>query len=314
MKFALFILFNLYIQESFARKELCEQFTFIACPSAFAASRSNTNASVPSNAASGAANPASMTVDRGFGVEALNFGSWWDVNIVAGTGVIGSGFSTSNSEGTFFGNTTQETNQDYENRIKAGHKFKSQKVNTIFAFSLIGGGKKRRRRKGLKLNIGVMGRYNKPSKNFHPGFGVTLSWFNLSAGIARLRDDAWIADRGVSEQFYTSSFSVGYRFANLAVDWNYLRNSYRNFSRVSIVSGSFFAKKFVITYGVRKEDSKFRRFNYASGVFDERDRTTIQKNSGFLGFQYIAKKKLILGLFSNYYLQREISLGATFFL
>ena len=51
--------------------------------------------------------PASIAnIDR-TGIETI------DINFVAGTGVVGSGFSTTNNEGTFFGNIPLESDAEF---------------------------------------------------------------------------------------------------------------------------------------------------------------------------------------------------------
>lgn len=275
----------------------------MACPDAFAASRSTTSSSFPLNSAAAPNNPASMSVDRGLGVEVIKLGPYYDLSLISGTGVIGSSFSVTNNEATFFGETPPETRERNIERRTSEDKFDSAKITSLFAFQLLGSKKKN----GFKLNLGVLGRYNQDTSKITGGPGVSMAWGPLSFGVARFTNDYQEGESGNPENYNTSTLTFGIKISNVAIDWTYLKNDAQRWSRVRILTTTIFTKKFLFTYGLRQEESPYP-FEVPENLENEKNVNT------FLGIQYIHKKNLLIGAFSNYYLLNSLSLGLTVFL
>jgi hypothetical protein len=125
---SLLIIFFLFPVLTCAAERMCDKFDFLDCPDVFSGNRSG-GASVPGQGPSLSTVPASIAdIDR-TGIELIKYEGSYDVNLVAGTGVIGFGFSTTNNEGAFFGNIPIESDQEYWIRKTNTDRYKSQKVS-----------------------------------------------------------------------------------------------------------------------------------------------------------------------------------------
>lgn len=277
----------------------------MACPDAFAASRSTTSASLPLNSAAAPINPSSMSVEKGFGAEILKFGPHYDVSLISGTGVIGSSFSVTNSENTFFGERAPENTENYIYRETNEKKYKSPKITGLFAVQLLG----KKKKNALKVNLGILGRYNKDTSGTTGGLGLSASWRFLSFGMAQFRNDFKDLVTDQEKTYTTRTLSLGLRVGNLAVDWNYLKNDATNWSRVRLLTATLFTKKFMFTFGQRQEESI-----YPTEIPNPLNAPPGDKIDHFLGIQYLLHKKVIIGAFTNYYLLDALTLGVTIFL
>jgi hypothetical protein len=283
---------------------MCDKFDFLECPDVFSGNRSG-GASVPGQGASLSSVPASIAnVDR-TGLEVIKYEGSYDVNIVAGTGVVGSGFSTTNNEGTFFGNIPIESDQEYWTRKTNTDKYKSQKLNGVIAFNLLG-----KKIKTFGASLGLVGKYNGETSKVGGGAGLTLRLGVISASYTRSRDDGKDGT-GLVSSYYTDSISAGFKIANTAVDYTLLKNSTDYQTEASIFSASVFLKKLMLTYGVRKEKHGH------PGVLGTNplqvDPYDLKDEYGFLGIQFMYKKRMIFGLYHNYYLNNGFSLAFSAF-
>lgn len=306
-KFILFLIIISFSEGAHAKK-LCEIYDWLACPSSSGGSRNTTSSSHPTSSAATASNPASMSTDKGFGIETIKFGPWYDVNVVSGTGVVGSALSVSSTEGTFFGGVPQETLNEHVPRNFEGRKYKSQKFSSVVAINVLGG--KKSKRSKLKMNVGLVGKYNSETKKFRSGGGLSMSFMGVSAGAARYSDDDVITP-GTINRYYTNSYSLGVQFGNIAVDWNYMKTDASIWSRTRFITATLYTKHLMFTYGQRQEQSFYPSIiDNTSNAFDFNS----TKHDGFLGVQGTVFKRIVLGLYLNYYLQNEISLGMSFFI
>lgn len=286
-------------------KRLCDTYSWMACPDAFAASRSTTSSSLPLNSAAAPTNPSSMSVDKGFGAEVLKFGPYYDISAISGTGVIGSAFSVTNNENTFFGERAPENPTNYVNRKLYNKKYKSPKITSLFALQLLGGKKKN----SIKLNLGVLGRYNNDTKGITGGAGLSFAMRGISLGAAQFKNDFKDLITGEEDEYTTRTFTAGLKIGNVAVDWNYIKNDAVYWSRARILTATLFTKKFMFTFGSRQEESIF-----PTEIPNLTNLPPGNKIDSFLGVQYFWRKKVIIGAFSNYYLLNGITLGVTIFL
>lgn len=286
-------------------KRLCDIYSWMACPDAFAASRSTTATSLPLNSAAAPTNPASMSVDRGFGIETIMLGNSFDISLITGTGVIGSSFSVTNNEATFFGESPPEEVADNIDRREAKNKYDSPKITGLFAFQLVGAKKKN----SFKLNLGVLGRYNTDTSTFTGGPGLSAAWGAFSVGAAQFTNDYYSPTTGLTQEYDTQTFTFGVKVSNMAFDWTYIKNDAVNWSRVRVLTATLFTKKFMFTYGSRQEESP-----YPAQVPVTLENLQDPRLDTFLAVQYLYKKNLIFGVYSNYYLLNSLSFGLTLFL
>jgi hypothetical protein len=304
----LLILFILWSPTVYG-KALCEMYDWMACPSSLNGGRDSSNASAPTQSSGMQANPAALTVDRGFGAEMITYAGHYELAVVSGTGAIGGGFSTSNTEGSFFGITTTEDSIDQVERRLAKKPYESDRLTFVLAGNIFGR-KKKKKRKFISANIGLIAKHNKQTGNYNGGLGLsgTLGIFNF--GYARYRDDHKDKLSGEESTYYNQSLSVGGKFANVAVDYIYMESHAFPVSYVRMLTATIFAKKAMFTYGLRSEYSKFIKTSAFTQGVESKD----PKNDTFMGAQYIFKKKVVLGIFYNYFLLREYSFGLSFFI
>jgi hypothetical protein len=302
---SLLVLFSLLLGYSVNAERLCDTYSWMACPDAFAASRSTTSSSLPLNSASAPSNPSSMSVDKGYGLEVLKFGPYYDLSLITGTGVVGSAFSVTNNDNTFFGERAPENIDTYVYRELNDKKYKSPKISSLFAIQLFGD----KGKNAPKLNLGFLGRYNKDTKGFTGGAGLSLGMRGFSLGVAQFRNDFKDQVTGLEDEYTTRTFTMGFKIGNVAVDWNYIKNNAIYWSRARILTATLFTKKFMFTFGNRREESVFpTELPPLSGL------PPGDKIDTFLGIQYILDEKVIVGLFSNYYLLDSLTLGLTIFI
>lgn len=287
---------------------LCDKFDFIECPDVFSGNRS-TGASVPGQGGAIATVPASIADVDKTGVEVIRYGPSYDINLVSGTGVVGSGFSTTNNEGTFFGNVPIESDQEFYVREIRSDKFKSQKYNGVLAFNIFG-----KKKRSFGASLGLVGKYNSKTSTPNGGIGVTVRGGPLSASFTRTREDGRDGNN-IEYEYYTNAISAGFKIANLAVDWTYLKNTTPAKTYAKIFSASLFFKSVMFTWGRRTErhgHPEILFYDELSGslLTDPQDMTS---TSSFLGLQYLFKKRFIFGLYSNYYLNNDLSLAVSAF-
>ena len=287
-------------------KKLCEYYEWMSCPDAFGAARSTTGASLPNNTAAASINPSTISVDRGLGAETLIYKGDYDVSLVGGTGAIGSAFAVGSQEGNFFGATPIQDYAEYLNRKIDGQKYESKKLSGMLAFNLW---RNRKKNASFKVNLGVIGKYNQDTKKTGGGLGLSLKIKNFSMGVARHKDDHKSTAYVGAGEFYTNTVSLGFQFSSLAVDWTYMKNNMFTPNRVRLLTATMFLKKFMLTYGLRDEEGIYPYYDRDLKILNP------QKENGeaFLGVQYSAHKNLIFGLFSNYYLVDDMTLGVSFF-
>ena len=305
----LILLFTaIFYSETSNAQKLCEQFKFVSCPDSFNGSRNTSSASLPLNSAAMTSNPASMTVDRGFGAEIIKYRSYYDINLISGTGVIGSGFSTTNNEGSFFGNIPIEDINLYKARKINGDKYKSDKYTGVFAVNLYG--KKKKNSDRVTVNLGLIGKYNQVTSQYKRGLGLSLGLGPLSLGAARINDDYMDSSNQQIKEYTTTSATAGVKVANVAFDFTYLKNDTETFSRVRLYTATVFLKNLMFSYGVRKEQTPYPKYLPDTQTFDD----DAPNEDTFMGLQYIMDKRFLANLFYNYYLLNELSLGISFFI
>ncbi len=270
----------------------------------------------PSRSSSINLNPASVPVEDGFGIEGITYKGLWDFAIVKGTGRIGAAITPTNNEETIFGPPGFELDPDYLRRKIDKDKYVSQKVTLATAFSVL-----KNSSTGLdrfQINLGLMAKHNKQTSTTWPGAGLAGVMGPFTFGYSNSKDETLIdfAPYGLNLKYnfryFSETYSVGMFLNSLALDYsrvNLYSESLPNMT-ITLLLGSVFISRWIITLGNRTEDSTRSNFDFGSQTLV----TQAVKTENFVGIQFAPIKNLLLGGFYNYYLLREISLGATLFL
>jgi len=267
----------------------------------------------PSASSSIKLNPSAVPIDDAWGGEALIYGSSVDFALIKGNGRIGAAISPSNNEETFFGPPGFEMPDDRLARLQAGEKYKSQKVTLATAVGLW-----RNKRSGLKrvaVNLGVIGKYNRESKSILPGGGLSGVLGPFTFGYAYAKDEIVIEPGSLDRRAYkywTDIFSGGLNLTSVALDYSHLRVHTEDGqidSTISLLTASLMLNRWMVTLSSRREDSEREAYDFKQKIFT----TEPVKYETFGGVQYAPTKVLLVGVFHNYYLLRELSLGMTLF-
>lgn len=280
-----------------------------------ASGSSTSSPAYPSKSSSISINPSAVPIEKLWGIEGITYKNDWDVSIVKGTGRVGAALSPTQGEEVFFGPPGLEPDPEYLERKIALEKYDSQKVNLATAFGLLNN--KKRGLKQFLLNIGVMGKYNTVSSNLHGGVGLSAIIGPLTLGVAR-SDDEYVLENekyGLTSDlvipYDLETTSVGLFLNSFAVDYSELKMIYEDneISRVSLITASLLTRKVIVTVSRRREDSYRPAYNFETKSLEIQQ----VKYETFGGVQVALTKTLMAGLFYNYYLLREGSLGLTLF-
>jgi hypothetical protein len=277
-------------------------------------SRSSTPA-YPSASSGMKINPSAVPIEDSLGIETIMYDGLFDFALVKGNGRIGAGISPSNGEETFWGAPSFEVDPDYLKRKIARDKFTSQKVTLATAMSLWSNKKSGLSR--ASVNLGIMGKYNLKTDTAWPGAGVSAVLGPMTFGYAIAADEFLIDHQaeGLAEKekfrYTTETYSVGISLNSLALDYSFLRiySVERPTAQISLLTGSYLWKHGIFTVSYRAEDSDRPLFDWETQTL----KTQRLKENIFLGAQFSATKFLMLGVFYDYYLLHELSLGATLF-
>ena len=297
-------------------ESICQKLKLKDCP--WASYSKGSGASMPSQSGGFNFNPSSIPTERGLGIEILNYNGDKDFALVTGTGRIGAAISPSNYEDSFFGNMSFESSTQYLERKKAGKKYTSNKYAFATAVNLFKN--KKSGIKNLKLNLGFIAKYNADTSKFNWGLGSSLELGYFTVGASKYKDDYYIKDTTITpayeyfERYNVETFTVGIKLPHIIADFTYLNDVFNYYGQrydntISLLTTTVFWKKWMFTYGHRKEVSFRPYYNFDTELLETRD----IKYESFLGVQYSINKHFIAGLYNNYYLNRGLTLGLTGF-
>jgi len=290
------------------------------------------NSAAPTQSSAVFSNPAAVSTDKGFGVESISYQTS-QFGIITGTGIVGAAISNNPSNETFFGNGAQEDTMAYRERWFEKKQFESQKFVFSTSFNVFG----KKKKKGLKMDAGIIYRNIPEIQTSYSGGGVAFSWSRiLNFGYSEYRD-AYVKDyrnqtvksyapdgtftnitfdgteTNLLEQLYrVKNYVVGLNYGNWSFDYSWLTTTNLTTNDkyyVKIFNTSYFYRNWMLTYGLREEES-------TRETFDEELNLMIPekfKYDGFLGIQYALGDHFVVGIFNNYYLLDEWSLGLTYF-
>ncbi len=306
-KIILFVLFVL-IQIPVAQADLdylCKKLKLDACEQRRYSRTGGT--SIPSESNSYRINPSSIPIEKGIGGEVITARGIYDYGVVTGTGKIGAAVSPTSMQDTFFSNIAIENDADYIIRKRNREEYKSQKVTVATGTRLF-----KNKSKLITPSIGLIGKYGKDSKQFHPGAGLSINFGPLNLGYSINKDDYFDPLTQITFDYTTTNTTFGVKLPYVAVDYSIVVNSGLpgvNDTELKILSSTLFIKNFMLTYATRTELSYRLKYYYESDSFMAEE----EKKDYFLGLQYTVKGKYILGIFNNYFLNREYSFGLTVF-
>lgn len=255
-------------------------------------------------------NPSAIPLENKFGFDVIKFNNEYDYGIVRGTGRVGAALSPSNGEETFFGPPAFETDSEYLERKINREKFNSNKLVLATAVGIL-----RNKKRGLnraELNIGIIGKYNKISKEAHGGVGMMAILGPLQIGYTQGNDSYLISeDLNQKLNYDLYSYSAGINLKSLALDYSQLRVSGENISPITVklMTASILLKRWIITFSHRGETSTRPQYNFETQSLQESN----IKEAIFWGVQFAVFKSLLIGCYSNYYLHQEFTAGLTYF-
>lgn len=318
-----------------ARPTICEYLDLDNCGNTSRSMSRSTSASFPSTVSAAMNNPSALSMEKGFGLESIFYNDQGRVGIASGTGRIGAAVSAASAQETFFSHYALETTNAYRRRRVAGEPFEREDdLSVAAAMNLFG----KNRRRGLQMDAGIIYKRNGEKESDHFGGGVSLS-FNkvVSAGYSSYKDVLYEDNRNKFLQNYdadgepypyrnyypdipnnlldveteTETMSFGLKFGNVAIDHitmtTTFEDEYFDPSTVKILSAAMFYGKWIFTAAQRTEESYRERYQDEKFVQEKR------KQAMFLGAQRSIGDYMLIGVFQNYYLLNDVSMGLSVF-
>jgi hypothetical protein len=308
-----FILIGVFTRPQPARAELCDH-TKKYCGLSSGATSSAGGA--PTRGSKIRINPSAVPLEKGLGLEFIYFDQSLDFALVQGLGRVGAAISPSNSEETFFGPPAVEITEAFLDRKIGKHKLPAQKYTLATAFGLISN-----KQSGLKraeLNLGLMGKYNTVTKGILPGGGISgvLGPFTFTFGYSAYKDQTlldyspYALDLKQTVDAHVETYSIGAFLNSIAIDYSSLKEVTTDQPAIiTVITGTLLLKRRLLTVSFRTKKSDRPAFD-----FETKELKVMEtKQETFFGAQFIMGNSLMLGAFYNYYLLREISIGATVF-
>ena len=290
---------------------LCEKLKLELCNRRNYSRRSN--ASMPTEQSAIRMNPSAIPTDKGIGIETIIDDGDYNLGLVTGTGKVGAAVGPNSVDDSFFGNMAIEADAEYRTRMLARQKYKSQKTTLAGAVNLYGGGANR---KPIKVNLGLAGRYNKYTKHFRHGLGGALELGIFSLGYSQYKDEYYFTTGNLTYPYQATVTTFGMKVPYFAIDYSTVKNKLNVSATtdlattIKLLSTTLFWRNWMLTWASRTEDSYRPAYDFETQQFTY----VREKTQSFLGLQYSFKNKLILGVFHNYYLLQDYSIGVTWFL
>lgn len=295
---------------------LCDLLDLDSCSGVTKQMRRSSSGSLPSSASAANLNPANVSFDRGFGIEAIyQPGNQVNFNVATGSGKLGGALISQSLENSFFGNRVVELNDVILERHEDKKQFKSKKLSLALGGKLI-------RKKNVTLDAGLMFKRHSEIKDINLGIGFSGRVGPIHIGASVYKDDLFLdlvdhvdpvsgADYSIAygEDTYTEKFTVvtssaGTKIKNLALDAGLIRTRYEFTDEASVInlySASFIFQKYLVNFAIRNEITGSYK------VIDGELVDQPSQNEIFYGVQYSLGRHAIVGLNYNYYLLKEIS-------
>lgn len=299
-----FILTLLLVPLRVEANEICDLLDLKNCAGVTKQGRRSSLLSLPSPTTSTILNPATVSFDRGLGVEVIHqSGNPLVFSLASGTGKIGGALISSSLENTFFGNRVYEATEDYFRRNEEKKQYRTNKMNLALGAKLI-------RKKNVALDVGLILKRHSEIKKINPGVGLSGRLGPLTLGASLYQDDFYIKDIDYSEKFSVATYSVGTKYRNFSVDAGVIKTRYERDemdTTIHLYAGSYVYRNFMFNLAYRNEISP--TVKYIDGKLEEKKST----GDYFAGVQTSLGRHLIVGINYNYFLLGETSLSGTIF-
>lgn len=284
--------------------EICDLLDLKNCAGVTKQGRRSSLLSLPSPTTSTILNPATVSFDRGLGVEVIHqSGNSLVFSLASGTGKIGGALISSSLENTFFGNRVYEATEDYFRRNEEKKQFKTNKMNLAVGLKLI-------RKKNVALDVGLIFKRHSEIKKVNSGVGLSGRLGPITLGASLYQDDFHIKSIDYSERFSVATYSVGTKYRNFSIDAGVIKTRYDRDemdTTIHLYAGSFIYRNFMFNLAYRNEISP--TVKYIDGKLEEKKST----GDYFTGVQTSLGQHLIVGINYNYFLLGETSLSGTIF-
>jgi hypothetical protein len=289
------LLIFLVTSPAWGKESLCEALNFDDCDKIHRMSRRSSARSLPSTASAAQFNPANVSHDRGFGVEAFHDpGNPVTLNFVTGTGKAGAALVSAGLENAFFGNRVPERGNELAARIESKRHYRSEKHSLALGAAAF-------KRKNFGFDLGVMGKYNQATSRANPGAGLAMRLGPLTMGASVYQDDYLLNfAQPYHETFTVQSYFAGLMIGNISLDAGLMQTHYRFYGAdqtIRIFSASYIWQKFLFTLAHRSETIP---------VLDPVE-------SIYTGIQYSINRYIVGGLHYNYFLLEEMSMSVAVF-
>ena len=303
--------------------DICDLINIPNCPGVTKQLRRTTFPTAPSNTTAVNLNPANVSFDRGMGLDLMYQSSNPLLfSIASGTGKMGGALISGSMDNSFFGNRLPELNESLLERQENNKQFRNKKIGFALGGRLFS-------RKNATLDLGIIFKRHPEVKQINPGGGLSGRLWKIHFGASFYQDDSYVDLTKVidtstnlpysatyqkdflKEKFTVSTYTVGTRLGNLALDYGTIRSNldfYGKPTNITLISGAYHFGNYLFNLALRKEKSQVPE--YDDGVLVEKK----NKSETYAGVQYSINKHIIFGLNYNYFLLREFSLSATLFL
>lgn len=321
MPLILLIVFFFLPSASNAQVDICDLLNLPRCTGVTKQSRRSSLQSLPSPATSASLNPATVSFDRGFGIEAFHqSGNPPLFSVASGSGRIGAILISSNIENTFFGNRLVEIDGKYMERFDEKRQYESKKLSFAVGANLF-----RKNKSGVDFGI-ILKRHGEV-KDINPGAGISGRFGLLTFGASVYRDDfillredalqypfgvyaPLVTNETYEEKFTVQTLTGGIRYRNFTLDAAIIKSKYKHFeedTEIRLISGALTWKSFLFNLATRRETSELLKVEDGELVYDKTTSTV------YGGVQASLGKHVILGVHYNYFLLEEVSFSGTLF-
>lgn len=317
------ILFSILLVSStdVLAKDICDLLNLKSCSKVTRQSRRSSMASLPGPSTAASTNPATVSFDRGLGIEAIaQSGNSTLLGLASGTGRVGTALLSSSLENTFFSNRIPELEELYAERLEHKKQYKTQKLSLAVGARLWNS-------TNFTLDSGVILKRHSEVKDINPGLGLSGRFHSISFGVSAYRDDLFLDYTRINpltgvpyavatgkaseeEKFTVLNYFLGLKWKNFNLDYGVIQTRYEiedAVTRVGILSASYVFGNNLINLALREEKSPRR-------VLVEKElKEKAKKSDLFWSYQRSIGKHLILGLNYNYFLLGEASVIGSFF-
>lgn len=304
-------------------KDLCDLLDLPNCSGVTKQGRRSSMQSLPSPATSASFNPASVSFDRGLGVEVIHqSGNPVLFSIASGSGKVGGALISTNLENGFFGNRVVELDGVFFRRLNNRKQYRSKKTTLALGIKLL-------QKNNYALDAGLLIKRHSEIEKINPGAGLSARIGFLTMGASIYQDDFQLLQQDVfkytigtiydtqtlqgdyEEKFTVQTVSAGVRFWNLSLDAGVIKTKYKFYEEdtvTQIIASSVNYRNYLFNLATRLETSSALKYDKGVLVTEEAQR------SWYTGVQVAWGKHLILGVAYNYFLLREFSMnGSVFF-